>query len=181
MSQGWTPPDGGPPVRWQGPPGSLPPDPAGGPLADYLRANAGRYTRASLQSRLEQAGHPPGAIAAAWAVLDAEDAARGLRDRRRQVAWLIGAAYLGTWLVLTVGWLVASPDQVGAVAALSLGLAVFAAVPGIVGYAIAISSHRLRRASVTMSVAFAIVPLLVLVGIAGTCAVAAPPFGLGGA
>jgi uncharacterized membrane protein (UPF0136 family) len=140
----------------------------------------GRYTRPALEVRLAQAGHPADAIAAAWAALVAEDAARGVRDRRRQVAWLIGAAYLGTWVVMTVGWLLPNPDQLSGVAGLSIALAIFTFVPGIVGFAIAMSSHRLRRAGVATGIAFAIVPLLVLVGLAGTCAAIVPPFGLGG-
>ena len=87
----------------------------------------------------------------------------------------IGGAYVATWLALTLAWLVSSPAQAGSVALVSGVLAFFLFVPGILGYVLARQSRRLRRAGIGTAVAFAIVPLVILVALAGTCVAIVPP------
>lgn len=173
-----TPATGGPTIGWAGPEYQLPVPSADDPTG-YLRANAGRYTRDALTARLAAAGHPTEAIAAAWATVDAEDTAEGRRDRRGAVSGLIAGAYLLTWLGITVAWLVADTSQSWSVVAVSGVLAFVLFFPGFVGFYVARNTRRLRRAGTGTAVAFAIVPLLILVAIAGTCVSIVPPGGFG--
>jgi hypothetical protein len=145
----------------------------------YLRAYAGRYTREALTARLTAAGHGPEAIASAWATVEAEDAAGGRRDRRGTVSKIIGGAYVATWLAVTLSWLASSPDQAGSVALVSGVFALALFVPGILGYVLTRLSGRLRRAGIGTAVAFALVPLVILVALAGTCVSIVPPSGFG--
>src|SRR4051812_618619 len=78
------------------------PPPPTADVVGYLRRNAVRYTRDALDKQLIAAGHPPEAIAAAWAALEAEDDAAGRRDRRRETAAIIGGSYLVVWIVVVV-------------------------------------------------------------------------------
>jgi hypothetical protein len=168
-----------PPVTgWTGPEHNIPVPPPDDTVG-YLRANAGRYTREALTARLEAAGHGPDAIAAAWATIDAEDAAAGRRDRRGSVSTIIGGAYLLTWLAITAMWLLSSPDQAGSVLLVSALFAFFLFVPGVLGFIIARNSRRLRRAGTGTAIAFALVPLLILGALAGTCVAIIPPTGFG--
>ena len=169
---------GNPMTGWAGPEYQLPVPSADDPTG-YLRANAGRYTRDALTARLAAAGHPTDAIAAAWATVDAEDAAEGRHDRRGTVSGLIAGAYLLTWLGITVAWLAANPDQAGSIALVSGLLAFILLIPGLIGFSVARGSRRLRRAGTGTAVAFATVPLLILVAIAGTCVALVPPSGYG--
>ena len=146
-----------------------PPEPVGD-IAAYLRANGTRYTREALDQRLLAAGHPPDEIAAAWATIEAEDAATGHRDRRRQTAAIIAGAYALTWLLVVVLTILpkeaanySSPGLLAAILAVSLF------VPGIIAVAIALATRWLRRATVGRVVAFAFVPMLILFALAGTC------------
>lgn len=173
------PPGGPPPVPvtgWAGPEHQLPAPPQDD-ITGYLRANAGRYTREALTARLVAAGHGKDAIAAAWATVDAEDAASGRRDRRGTVSTIVGGAYLLTWLGITLLWLASAPDQAGSVLLVSGLLAFFLFVPWVLGFVITRNSRRLRRAGTGTAVAFAIVPLLILVAIAGTCVSIVPVSG----
>lgn len=191
------PPGDGEPANPPPPPPSMPPAPAGAPgtgwagpdyqlpvpsdddPTGYLRSNAGRYTREALTARLAAAGHPADAIAAAWATVDAEDAAEGRRDRRGSVSRLIAGAYLLTWMGITAAWLVSNAGQVGSVALVSGMLAFFLFVPGFVGFLVARGSRRLRRAGTGTAVAYAVVPLLILAALAGACVAIVPPSGFG--
>lgn len=146
-----------------------PPEPTSD-IAAYVRANGTRYTRDALDQRLVAAGHPPEAIAAAWAAIDAEDATAGRRDRRRQTAAIIGWAYVVTWLLVVVLAIVPSfAGQGGSAAVLAGILAVALFGPGIIAVLLARSSSSLRRASVGRVVAFAFVPMVILFALAGTC------------
>lgn len=171
-----TPPDpAGTPATWgAGPEFQLPAPPADDPTG-YLRANAGRYTRDALTARLASAGHPPEAIAEAWATVDAEDAAEGRRDRRGSVSKLIAGAYLLTWLGITLMWIATDASQLSGVWIVSGVLAIFLFIPGVVAFASARGSRRLRRAGIGTAVAFVIAPMLILAVLAGTCLVLAPP------
>lgn len=168
----------GAPVGWAAPEYQLPAPSADDPAA-YVRAYAGRYTREALTARLAAAGHAPEAIDAAWATVDAEDAAEGRRDRRGTVSKVIGGAYVATWLAVTLAHVASSPDVTGTVALISGVLALALFVPGTFGYVLARRSRRLRRAGIGTAVAFALVPLLVLVALAGTCVAVLPPGVLG--
>jgi hypothetical protein len=139
-------------------------------LVTYLRANSNRYTREALDSQLAAAGHPPEAVTAAWAAVQAEDDAAGLRDRRGQTARIIALAYALTWLLVTL--LVIVPSGGGTyspIALLSGILAVALFIPGVIAVAIARSTRWLRRAGVGRVVGFAILPMLILFALAGTC------------
>jgi hypothetical protein len=162
-----------PPPPAEQPPGwdtrYAPPEPSGDIVA-YLRANSSRYTREALDQRLAAAGHPPEAIAAAWAVIEVEDDAAGLRDRRGQTAGIIAGAYVVTWLLVVVLAIIPSGGGMYSPVALLAGiLAVALFIPGIIAVALAKSAGWLRRASVGRVVAFAFLPLLVLFALAGTC------------
>jgi hypothetical protein len=172
-----TPPFGAP-AGWGASEYQLPAPPADDPTG-YVRANAGRYTREALTARLAAAGHPADAIAAAWATVEAEDAAEGRRDRRGTVSKVVGAAYVATWLVLTLLWLASNSGQVGSIALVSGVFAFFLLVPGILGYVLPRRSRRLQRAGIGTAVAFALVPLLILVALAGMCVSIVPPGGFG--
>ena len=171
--------DGPPPPPTQGPPPAesppgwdtryAPPEPSGDLIA-YLRANSGRYTRDALTQRMAAAGHPPEAIAAAWAAVEAEDDAAGVRDRRGQTAGIIAGAYFVTWLLVVVLAIIPSGGGTYSPIALLAGiLAVALFIPGIIAVAIARSAGWLRRASVGRVVAFSFLPLLILFALAGTC------------
>ncbi len=168
MTEGLPPPPSQPPLQaWAEK--YAPPAPAGD-IAAYLRANGTRYTRQALDARLLAAGHPPDAIAAAWATIAAEDAAAGRRDRRQQTAAIIGGAYLVTWILVVL--LAIAPSSVGrsgGIWVLAGVLAVSLFVPGIIAFFIARGSGWLRRAGVGRVVAFAFVPMLILFALAGTC------------
>lgn len=178
-STGSPPPGGTPPGAsggWSGPEFQLPAPPPDD-LAGYVRANAGRYTREAITRRLADAGHSEEGIAAAWTAVDAEDAREGRRDRRGAVSALIGGAYVVTWLAVTAAWLVSTPGQAGSVALVSGVFAAFLVLPGLLGFLLARRSGRLQRARLGTAVAFALVPLLILVALAGTCLAIAPPSG----
>ena len=171
--------DGPPPPPTQGQPPAepspgwdaryAPPEPTAD-LVAYLRANSGRYTREALTQRMAVAGHPPEAIAAAWAAIEVEDDAAGVRDRRGQTAAIIAGAYFVTWLLVLVLAIIPSGGGVYSPIALLAGvLAVALFVPGIIAVALAKSTGWLRRASVSRVVAFSFLPLLILFAIAGTC------------
>jgi hypothetical protein len=161
---------------WAGPEFRAPAPPQDD-IAGYLRAHSGRYTREALSARLAAAGHRPEEVAAAWATIDAEDAAAGRRDRRGTVSAVIGGAYLLTWLAITAVWLVGAPDQAGSVFLVSALLAFFLFIPGVLGFVIARNSRRLRRAGTGTAIAFALAPLLILAVLAGTCVAMVPPTG----
>ncbi len=145
------------------------PEPTGD-IAAYLRANGTRYTREALDQRLLEQGHSPEAIAAAWATVEAEDAAAGRRDRRGQTTAIIGIAYVATWLLVTLLAIVPSGGGTYSPVALLAGvLAVALFIPGIIAIVIARSTGWLRRADTGRVVAFALVPMLILFAIAGTC------------
>jgi hypothetical protein len=109
-------------------------------------------------------------VAAAWAVLAAEDQAAGLRDRRGQTAAIIGWAYLVTWLLVVLLAIIPSGGGAYSPVELLAGiLAVSLFVPGIIAVAVARSAGWLRRAGVGRVVAFAFVPMVILFGLAGTC------------
>jgi hypothetical protein len=164
------------PPGWAAPQYQVP-APTGTDPAAYVRAHAGRYTREALTARLAAAGHTPEAIASAWATVEAEDAAEGRRDRRGTVSKVIGGAYVGTWLVLTLLWLASNTGQAGSIALVSGVFAFFLLVPGILGYVLPRQSRRLRRAGIGTAVAFALVPLLILVALTGICVAIVPPSG----
>jgi hypothetical protein len=164
------------PIGWASPP-YQPPAPPPDDITGYLRAHAGRYTREALTARLVSAGHGRDAIDGAWAAVDAEDAAAGRRDRRGTVSAIVGGAYLLTWLAITVMWLVGAPYQGGSVLLVSGILAFFLFIPGVIGFALARNSRRLRRAGTGTAIAFALVPLLILGALAGTCVAIVPPTG----
>ena len=146
-----------------------PPEPTAD-IASYLRTYGARYTREALDSRLVAAGHQPDAIAAAWAAVDAEDAAAGRRDRRRQTAAIIGWAYLVTWVLVVLLVILPKGDaQYSPALLLAAILAVFLFVPGIIAVLIARGTGWLRRASVGRVIAFAFVPMVILFALAGTC------------
>ena len=180
MTEGLPPPPGAPaPPPGQPDPGwaerFAPPTPTAD-IAAYLRANSTRYTREALDQKLLAAGHPPDAIADAWAAFAAEDAASGRRDRRGQTAAIIGGAYLVTWL-LVVGLAILPSDSGGFASATLLAgiLAVSLFVPGFIAVILARSTGWLRRAGVGRVVAFSFVPLLILLALAGTCVAAVRP------
>ena len=116
------------------------------------------------------AGHPPEAIAAAWAAIEVEDDAAGVRDRRGQTAAIIAGAYFVTWLLVLVLAIIPSGGGVYSPIALLAGvLAVALSSPG---------SSRSRSRSRPAGcggrrsagcVAFSFLPLLILFAIAGTC------------
>ena len=164
------------PAGWSGP-GYAPPEPPRDRLEAYLRSNAGRYTREALTARAIAAGHAPDAVDAAWAVVDAEDAAEGRRDRRATVARVIGGAYVLTWLGVTLAWLSSNIGSPGSVATVSIVFAVFLFLPGILGYTFARRSRLLQRSGPWTAVAYATVPLVILVALAGSCIAIVPPFG----
>ena len=88
-------------------------------------------------------------------------------DRRRGI---IALAYALTWLLVTL--LVIVPSGGGTyspIALLSGILAVALFIPGVIAVAIARSTGWLRRAGVGRVVGFAIVPMLILFALAGTC------------
>jgi hypothetical protein len=153
-----------------------PPEPTG-ELVAYLRTNAVRYTRDALDQRLVAAGHPPEAIAAAWATVEAEDRALGLRDRRRQTAAIIGGSYLVVWIIVVVLAIVPTGSTAYSTPALLAGiLAVALVVPGFIAVLLALASGWLRRAGVGRIVAFSLVPMLILFALAGTCVAAVRPY-----
>jgi uncharacterized membrane protein len=152
------------------------PPPPTADIAGYLRRNALRYTRDALDQRLIAAGHPPEAIAAAWATVEGEDDAAGRRDRRRQTAAIIGGSYLVVWIVVVVLAIVPSVSIAYSTPALLAGiLAVALFVPGFIAVIIALASGWLRRAGVGRVVAFSFVPMLILFALAGTCVAAVRP------
>ncbi len=167
MSDALPPPPADRPPGWDT--RYAPPEP-GADVVAYLRATSGRYTREALDSRLTSAGHPPDEIAAAWSVVQAEDSAAGLRDRRGQTAGIIALAYVATWLLVTLLAIIPSGGGLYSPVALLAGiLAVALFIPGIIAVAIARSTGWLRRAGVGRVVAFAFVPMLILFALAGTC------------
>ncbi len=168
------PPPGQPDPRWAE--RFAPPTPTAD-IAAYLRANSTRYTREALDQRLLAAGHPPEAIADAWAAFAAEDAAAGRRDRRGQTAAIIGGSYLVTWILVVALAIVPSVPMAYAGPVLLAGiLAVSLFVPGFIAVILARSTGWLRRAGVGRVVAFSFVPLLILFALAGTCVAAVRPF-----
>jgi len=168
------PPDDPRHVGWSGPEFQLPVPPPDD-IDGYLRENARRYTREALTARLAAAGHPPEVIAAAWAKVDEEDAAHGRRDRRAQVSRTIGLAYLITWGIVTLLWLVSAPPEMAVVFSTSALFALSLAVPGVLGFVLTRDSRRLRRAGLGSAVAFATLPLLCLVALTGICVAIVPP------
>ena len=169
MSQGLPPPPapGTPDPDWAR--RFAPPEPSSD-VAAYLEANRDRYTREALDGRLAAAGHPPEAIAAAWASLSTEDAASGLRDRRGQTAAIIGAAYVVTWLLVVVVFIAPTATTTYNSPAVLAGiLAVTLFLPGIAFVIVAQATGWLRRAGVGRVVAFSFVPLLILFAVAGSC------------
>ena len=167
MTEGLPPPPGDPGTSWAeqfGPP------PPSSDIAAYVEANRGRYTREALDKRLLGAGHAPDAIEAAWAALAKEDAETGRRDRRDQTAAIIGGAYVVTWFAVTMLAIIPSADGPYIGAELLAGiLAVALFVPGLIAVVVARSAGWLRHAGVGRVVAFAIVPMLILFALAGTC------------
>ena len=169
MSDALPPPPADQPPGWNT---YAPPEP-GADVVAYLRANSSRYTREALDARLAAAGHQPEAVAAAWSQVQSEDVASGRRDRRGQTAKIIALAYLATWLLVTVLVIVPSGGGTYSPVALLAGiLAVALFIPGIIAVAIARSAGWLRRAGVGRVVAFALVPMLILFAVAGTCVTA---------
>ena len=164
---------GPPPPPAEQPPGwdmrYAPPDPSGDMVA-YIRTNSSRYTRDALDQRLVAAGHSPETIAAAWSVVESEDTQAGRKDRRGQTAGIIALAYFVTWLLVTLLAIIPSGGGTYSPVVLLAGvLAVALFIPGIIAVAIARSTGWLRRADVGRVVAFAIVPMLILFALAGTC------------
>jgi hypothetical protein len=146
-----------------------PPRPTGD-IAAYLRTHSARYTREALDRRLLAAGHTPEAISAAWATVQAEDAAAGRRDRRSQTARIIGGAYVLTWLLVVLLAIVPKPDTTYASTPLLAAiLAVSLFIPGSIAVIIARGWGGLRRAGAGRVAAFAVLPMIVLFAIAGTC------------
>lgn len=153
-----------------------PPQPTGD-IVGYLRSNAVRYTRDALDQRLLAAGHPPEAIAAGWATVEAEDVAAGITDRRRQTAAIIAGSYLVVWIVVVALAILPTPSTTYSGPALLAGiLAVALFVPGFIAVLLALASGWLRRAGVGRIVAFSLVPGLILFAIAGTCVAAVRSF-----
>ena len=72
MTQGPPPAPEEQPNAWAA---AFEPPPPASDIETYLRTYLTRYTRDALDRQLLRAGHPPDAIAAAWAAIDAQDAA----------------------------------------------------------------------------------------------------------
>jgi hypothetical protein len=149
--------------------------------AGYIHDHRERFTRDALTANLTASGYTPEEIAEAWRRSDAEAVERsaadasGRSDRRNLVALIIAAAYLLTWGVFTIGWLTSEPP--GTVALVAGIFAVALLIPGVIALVLVRSWDRLREASVGTVVAALIVPIVVLVGIAGLCVATFPPFG----
>jgi hypothetical protein len=149
-----------------------PPEPTG-EIVEYLRRNGLRYTREALDQRLLAAGHPREAIAAAWATVEAEEAAAGRGDRRRQTAAIIGGSYLVVWILVVVLAILPTASTAYSTPVLLGGILAFSLfVPGFIAVLLALASGWLRRAGVGRVIAFSFVPMLILFALAGTCVAA---------
>jgi hypothetical protein len=142
----------------------------------YVRENRDRFTPEALTSELTSSGYTPAEIAEAMRASEAGSAAGAAegKDRRNLVAAIIAGAYIVTWLVFTIGWLIDQP--VGTAALLAGIFAVALLIPGVIALVLVRSWDRLRQASLGTVVAALVVPVVILVGIAGLCVATFSPF-----
>jgi hypothetical protein len=154
---------------------------AGGPgeldsLVVYLRDHTARYNRTALERQLLEAGYSPDQVAEGWRRLAAEDRAAGIGDRRLLVALLVAGAYVGVWLLyagIAATTRVESYLDFRGLAALVLGVLLL--VPLAVTI-LAVRFHRgLQRSTVAAALGVLVIPIVLLVGIAGTCFATFPP------
>jgi hypothetical protein len=141
----------------------------------YLLANRARFTDDALTHELLRAGHDQASIDQAWTEIREADRRAGRADRRSTVAIGILVAYAATWLLFTLGWIGRGQSYELPSASVILGVALL--IPALFGFFLARGSGRLRSASLGTAAALSLVPLVVLIGIAGVCAAFVPPVG----
>jgi hypothetical protein len=74
----------------------------------YIRANRAAYTREAITARLQEAGHGEADIEAAWAAIEAEEAAAAPPPAGRSWGLAVGIAfaYVGVSILIFIVWLV---------------------------------------------------------------------------
>lgn len=153
---GTTPP--GPTVGWVASPDSRIPQ-----LARYLATNRDEFTPEALRQAAVDAGYTPPEIEAATQMVRDQAAIRPIRGRAR---WIVVAAYVAVWVLFATQYLVRGSAYGGAYQGILTGAL-------IVGLAISVVWLAWRKPDPTRvgraMVVFLVVPVVLLVGIAGAC------------
>lgn len=152
------PADERPTVGWVAAPGSRIPQ-----LARYLATNRDRFTPDALRQAAADAGYTPAEIDAAQRIVQDQEAIRPVRGRAR---WIVLAAYLAVWALFATQYLRPGATYGGPYQAILTGALG-------VGFLISIGWLAWRKPDPTRvaraMVVFLVVPVVLLVGIAGAC------------
>jgi hypothetical protein len=155
------PSDGRPTVGWVAAPNQRIPQ-----LATYLATNLGRFTVDALRESAREAGYTPEEIDTALRLANERLAIRPIRGRAR---WIVLAAYLAVWALFATQYLRPQTSSYG------FGGAYQAILTGalFVGFLISVGWLAWRKPDPTRvaraMVIFLVVPVVLLVGIAGAC------------
>lgn len=148
----------GPTVGWVASPDSRIPQ-----LARYLAANRDAFTPEALRQAAVDAGYTAAEIEAATQLTRDQAAIRPIRGRAR---WIVVAAYVAVWVLFATQYLVRGSAYGGSYQAILTGAL-------IVGLAISVAWLSWRKPDPTRvgraMVVFLVVPVVLLVGIAGAC------------
>jgi hypothetical protein len=137
-------------------------------IADYIRANRGRYTREAIRQQLIDAGYDPAVIDRTWAVLDTPDAddVAGEGFWRRFALIVIGIN-LGIFLI--VGLLTGMLGNIAASAVLLIIFAVVLAIGALIAWGVVALTGPAKMSPTTATVVGAAIPLLFSLLIGGSC------------
>lgn len=137
-------------------------------IADYIRANRGRYTREAIRQQLVDAGYDPEAIDRTWAILDTPDAddVAGPGFWRRFAIILIGVN-VGVFLI--VGLLSGMLSNISASAVLLVIFAVVLAIGALIAWGVVALTGPAKMSPTTATVIGAAIPLLFALLIGGSC------------
>lgn len=135
-------------------------------IADYINANRRRYTDQAIRQQLIDAGHSPADIEATWSALDVPDPDATIGPRFWRYFWIwVGVTYVLAFVVvmLPTGMLTGAASGLAVIYALVLAVAL------VISWAV-VAAVRPTRMSPALALAIgAIVPLLFLLIVAGSC------------
>jgi hypothetical protein len=137
-------------------------------IADYIRANRGRYTREAIRQQLIDAGYDQAEIDRTWAILDTPDAddVAGEGFWRRFALIVIG---VNVGIFLVIGLLTGMLANVGASAVLLGIFAVVLAIGALIAWGIVALTGPAKMSPTTATVIGSAIPLLFALLIGGSC------------
>ena len=137
-------------------------------IADYIRANRGRYTRQAIRQQLIDAGYDPAVIDNTWAVLDTPDAddVAGPGFWRRFALILLG---VNVGIFLVIGLLTGMLSNIAASAVLLIIFAVVLAIGALIAWGIVALTGPAKMSPTTATVIGSAIPLLFALLIGGSC------------